>query len=112
MADVATPRGRRSPSSRTSSKARRSTTQIGIEAEETRTNPQEEAEELALISQAREAIVASLMASAVGLFGIGAGITLLTGRSLLFSGGRQVAVGLAAAALTFGVGRLIGVSLT
>jgi len=85
MADVATPRGRRSPSSRTSSKARRSTTQIGIEAEETRTNPLEEAEELALIYQAREAIVASLMASAVGL---------------------------AAAALTFGVGRLIGVSLT
>jgi hypothetical protein len=85
MADVATPRGRRSPSSRTSSKARRSTTQIGIEAEETRTNPQEEAEELTLIYQAREAIVASLMASAVGL---------------------------AAAALTFGVGRLIGVSLT
>jgi VIT1/CCC1 family predicted Fe2+/Mn2+ transporter len=29
-----------------------------------------------------------------------------------FSGLRQVAVGLAAAALTFGIGRLIGVSLS
>jgi hypothetical protein len=29
-----------------------------------------------------------------------------------FSGARQVAVGLAAAGLTFGVGRLIGVSLS
>ena len=36
----------------------------------------------------------------VGLFGIGAAITLLTGKSILFSGMRQVAFGLAAAAVT------------
>jgi VIT1/CCC1 family predicted Fe2+/Mn2+ transporter len=35
----------------------------------------------------------------------------MTGRSIWFSGTRQVLVGLAAAALTFGIGRLIGVSL-
>jgi VIT1/CCC1 family predicted Fe2+/Mn2+ transporter len=35
----------------------------------------------------------------------------MTGRSVWFSGTRQVLVGLAAAALTFGIGRLIGVSL-
>jgi VIT1/CCC1 family predicted Fe2+/Mn2+ transporter len=57
------------------------------------------------------AVISSLVVSAAGLFAIGAGITLLTGRGVLFSGARQVAVGLAAAALTFVIGRLIGVSL-
>ena len=49
--------------------------------------------------------------SAIGLFGIGAAITLFTGKSVWSSGLRQVFFGLAAAAITFGVGRLIGVSL-
>jgi VIT1/CCC1 family predicted Fe2+/Mn2+ transporter len=57
------------------------------------------------------AVMASLAASAVMLFMIGAGITLLTDRSVLLSGMRQVLFGLAAAALTYGVGRLVGVSL-
>jgi len=57
------------------------------------------------------AIYLSLAVSGVGLFIIGAAITLMTGRSILFSGSRQVLVGLAAAILTFGIGRLIGVSL-
>ena len=56
--------------------------------------------------------MASLAASSVGLFTIGAGITLLTGRSVWFSGTRQVLVGLGAAALTYAIGRLIGVSLS
>ena len=51
------------------------------------------------------------MASAFGLFGIGALITLMTGRSVWFSGLRQLLFGLVAAALTYGVGHLIGVSL-
>ncbi|HNJ13963.1 MAG TPA: VIT1/CCC1 transporter family protein [Anaerolineales bacterium] len=57
------------------------------------------------------AIYISLVVSAVGLFLIGAAITLMTGRSVWFSGTRQVVVGIAAAALTFGIGKLIGVSL-
>lgn len=57
------------------------------------------------------AIYLSLTISAVGLFLIGAAITLLTGRGVLYSGARQVLVGMAAAGLTFGVGRLIGVSV-
>jgi VIT1/CCC1 family predicted Fe2+/Mn2+ transporter len=57
------------------------------------------------------AVLVSVGVSAVALFGIGAAITLMTGRGLLFSGGRQLLFGLAAAALTYGVGRLIGVSL-
>lgn len=57
------------------------------------------------------AIYVSLAVSGIGLFIIGAAITLMTGRSVWFSGTRQVLVGLVAAALTFGVGKLIGVSL-
>jgi VIT1/CCC1 family predicted Fe2+/Mn2+ transporter len=154
--------------------------QIGVEEHEIRTNPEEEAEELALIYEAKglgpdharqvaarimreessaldtlvreelgidpeelggsavqaavasfvlfaigaiiplmpffmltghDAVIASLVSSAAGLFGIGAGITILTGRSVWFSGLRQVLVGLAAAALTFGIGGLIGRAL-
>jgi len=57
------------------------------------------------------AICASLLLSGLALFLIGAGITLLTGKSILYSGIRQVIFGFAAAAITFGIGRLIGVSL-
>lgn len=57
------------------------------------------------------AIIASLICSGLGLFLIGAGITLLTGRSILYSGMRQVLFGFAAAGITFGVGRLLGVSI-
>jgi predicted membrane protein (TIGR00267 family) len=57
------------------------------------------------------AIYISLAVSAVGLFLIGTAITLMTGRTVLFSGTRQVVVGIAAAALTFGIGKLIGVSV-
>jgi VIT1/CCC1 family predicted Fe2+/Mn2+ transporter len=58
-----------------------------------------------------QAVLASLVLSAIGLFGIGAGITVLTGRNLLYSGGRQVGIGLAAAALTYGIGSLVGVGI-
>ena len=58
------------------------------------------------------AIIISLAASAVGLFVVGSAITLMTGRSVLFSGTRQVLVGMVAAALTYGVGKLIGVSVS
>lgn len=55
------------------------------------------------------AIVAiSLALSIVGLFIIGAGITLTTGVPLVKAAGRQVLFGLAAAAITFGLGRLVG----
>jgi VIT1/CCC1 family predicted Fe2+/Mn2+ transporter len=57
------------------------------------------------------AIVLSAALSAAGLFLIGAAITLFTGRSILYSGLRQVLFGLAAAASVFLVGRLIGVSI-
>lgn len=58
-----------------------------------------------------KAIILSTVFSALGLFLIGAAITLFTGKNVWFSGFRQVFFGLAAAALTFGIGKLIGVSL-
>jgi VIT1/CCC1 family predicted Fe2+/Mn2+ transporter len=58
------------------------------------------------------AIAASVGLSAVALFAIGAAITLLTGRGVLFSGLRQLAIGLGAAGLTFAVGRLLRVAIT
>jgi VIT1/CCC1 family predicted Fe2+/Mn2+ transporter len=58
------------------------------------------------------AIVTSAVLSAVGLFAIGSAITLFTGRSILYSGMRQVLFGLAAAAAVFLAGHLIGVSIS
>jgi VIT1/CCC1 family predicted Fe2+/Mn2+ transporter len=57
------------------------------------------------------AFVASLVISLVALFGVGAGVSLLTGRSALFSGARQVGIGAAAAIVTYIVGTAIGVSV-
>lgn len=57
------------------------------------------------------AIVISTLLSAAGLFLIGSAITLFTGKSIWFSGFRQVLFGLAAAAITFGIGKWIGVSI-
>jgi vacuolar iron transporter family protein len=58
-----------------------------------------------------QAVLLSTALSALGLFGIGAAITLFTGKSVWYSGFRQVFFGLAAAAITFGIGKLIGVSI-
>ncbi|MFY7879676.1 MAG: VIT1/CCC1 transporter family protein [Lacibacter sp.] len=58
-----------------------------------------------------QAIVISVLVSATGLFIIGSAITLFTGKSIWYSGIRQVLFGLIAAAITFGIGRLIGVSI-
>jgi len=58
------------------------------------------------------AVATSLAVSALAMFLIGAGTTLFTGRGMFFSGARQVAIGLAAAGVTFGLGRLIGISIS
>lgn len=65
-----------------------------------------------MLLNGKNAILLSIGSSIVGLFGIGAAITLLTGKSILFSGFRQVAFGLVAAAFTYGIGHLIGVRLS
>jgi len=57
------------------------------------------------------ALVASLAASGFALLLIGAGTSLFTGRGVWFSGVRQLVVGLAAAGVTFAIGKLIGVAI-
>ncbi len=57
------------------------------------------------------AIVAASAMSGVALFGLGAAITLMTGKHPLVAGLRQLGFGMAAAAITFGIGTLLGTSL-
>ncbi len=57
------------------------------------------------------AIAVSVALSGLALFGLGAGTSLFTGRSALFSGARQLIFGLAAAAVTYGAGSLVGAGL-
>jgi VIT1/CCC1 family predicted Fe2+/Mn2+ transporter len=65
-----------------------------------------------LVARGIGAVMASLAVSALALFGIGAAITLFTGMPVWRSGGRQLLLGLAAAGVTYGVGRLIGIAIT
>ena len=65
-----------------------------------------------LVARGIGAVTASLAVSALALFGIGAAITLFTGMPVWRSGGRQLLLGLAAAGVTYGVGRLIGIAIT
>jgi VIT1/CCC1 family predicted Fe2+/Mn2+ transporter/rubrerythrin len=53
----------------------------------------------------------SLSLSLVALFAVGAGVSLLTGRGLLFSGFRQLGIGLGAAVVTYLIGTIIGVGV-
>ncbi|MEI5998987.1 VIT1/CCC1 transporter family protein [Paraburkholderia bengalensis] len=58
------------------------------------------------------AIIQCIALSVVALAAIGVFTSLFNGRSVAFSAMRQVLIGLAAAAFTFGAGRLLGVSVT
>jgi VIT1/CCC1 family predicted Fe2+/Mn2+ transporter len=64
-----------------------------------------------LFASGATAFYAALVASLVGLFAVGAGVSLLTGRSTLYSGLRQVGIGAVAATVTYAVGSFIGVSV-
>lgn len=65
-----------------------------------------------LVLKGTPAFMASFILSGLALGAIGAATSLFTGRPFLFSITRQVAIGLAAALLTYGVGRAIGVSVS
>jgi VIT1/CCC1 family predicted Fe2+/Mn2+ transporter/rubrerythrin len=55
-------------------------------------------------------LLVSLGLSLIALFTVGAAVSLLTGRGLIFSGLRQLVIGLAAALVTYAIGSLIGVT--
>jgi VIT1/CCC1 family predicted Fe2+/Mn2+ transporter len=64
-----------------------------------------------LIVRGSVAFVTSISVSAVALFAIGAAISVITGRSVIWSGARQLLIGLAAASATYGIGRALGVAV-
>ncbi|MER3418415.1 MAG: rubrerythrin family protein, partial [Chloroflexota bacterium] len=64
-----------------------------------------------LVASGTTAIAASAVLSGLALFGLGAAITLLTGKDPFRAGLRQVAFGLAAAAITYGIGSLVGAAV-
>jgi VIT1/CCC1 family predicted Fe2+/Mn2+ transporter len=64
-----------------------------------------------LVASGTAAIVASAILAGLALFGLGAAITLLTGKDPLRSGLRQVGFGLVAAAITYGIGSLVGTAV-
>jgi len=65
-----------------------------------------------LVTRGSTAVLSSGAVSGLALFGIGAAITLFTGMPVWRSGGRQLLLGLAAAGVTFGLGKLIGTAIT
>src|SRR4029077_4144263 len=54
------------------------------------------------------ALFVSLGLSLIALFTVGAAVSLLTGRGAIFSGFRQLGIGLAAALVTYLIGSIIG----
>ena len=60
---------------------------------------------------ARALPIAGLL-TAIALFAVGATLSLFTGRAAVFSGARMLLLGSLAAAVTFAVGKLFGVSVT
>ncbi|HET8570110.1 MAG TPA: VIT1/CCC1 transporter family protein [Candidatus Limnocylindria bacterium] len=61
-----------------------------------------------LVASGTAALVGAAALSAAALFGVGALITIVTGQSALRAGLRQLAIGVAAAAITYGAGTLLG----
>jgi VIT1/CCC1 family predicted Fe2+/Mn2+ transporter len=65
-----------------------------------------------LVLRGTLAVATSAVVSALALWALGAAITVFTGAPVWRAGGRQLLLGLAAAGLTFGLGKLIGIALT
>jgi len=64
-----------------------------------------------LVASGTAALVASAILSAIALFGVGAAMSVLTGRGAIVSGLRMLSIGAAAASVTYLVGTLLEVSV-
>lgn len=65
-----------------------------------------------LVTSGEAAVAISAGLSGLTLFAVGGAMTILTGRGVLLSGARMLAIGAVAAAITYGVGRLVGVAIS
>jgi VIT1/CCC1 family predicted Fe2+/Mn2+ transporter len=64
-----------------------------------------------LITTGSAAFIASAIACAASLFMVGGLISLFTGRNFFFSGFRMLGIGAIAAGATYGIGKLLGVTV-
>lgn len=64
-----------------------------------------------ILTRGSDALALSIGATAVALFAVGACLSLFTGRSALASGARMLAIGACAGAVTYGIGKVLGVAL-
>jgi len=64
-----------------------------------------------LITSGQVAFIGAIALALVSLFVVGALVSIVTGRSMIRSGLRQVLIGAAAAAVTYAVGKVIGASV-
>ena len=65
-----------------------------------------------LLTAGDTAVTVSAALSAVTLFAVGGAITILTGRGFVRSGARMLAIGTAAAGITYLVGRLLDIAVS
>lgn len=65
-----------------------------------------------LVSAGTAAILAAAVVSGLALFGVGASLSVFTGRGAWWSGARMALIGGLAAAATYGIGTLVGVAVT
>ena len=64
-----------------------------------------------IIGLGSQSFITSLVLSAIALILVGGIVALVSGRSMIIGSIRMLLIGSAAAAVTFGIGRLIGVEL-
>jgi VIT1/CCC1 family predicted Fe2+/Mn2+ transporter len=64
-----------------------------------------------LLVGGQASLAIAIAATAVALFVVGAALSLFTGRSALYSGARMLAIGAVAGLFTYGIGKLLGVTL-
>ena len=64
-----------------------------------------------LLAGGNASFVSAIAATGISLFAVGATLSLFTGRGMLYSGARMLAIGAAAGGFTYLTGRLLGVTL-
>ena len=64
-----------------------------------------------LLTSGQPAFIGSAVSCGAALFAVGSLISIFTGRNILFSGVRMLLIGIAAAAITYLTGRLLGVGV-
>ena len=65
-----------------------------------------------LVASGTRSMAIAISLTAIALFGVGATLSLFTGRNAWWSGTRMLSIGVAAGAVTYMIGKMLGVSLS